>query len=93
MRYLFLALLGYLLIALIYALLIPFINKRKRVPAYLLLLLAFLVTPFLSMVSIKIWPGFGTGTDWVDAVKMGYPVFWTTLTLGLTGFLIKLKAW
>jgi hypothetical protein len=93
MKYLLLALLGYLLIALIYAWVLPFNDTRRRIATYLLLLLAFIVTPFLSMASIKIWPGFGTGTDWVDAVKMGYPIFWTTLTLGLTGFFVKLKAW
>lgn len=45
-----------------------------------------LVVP-LSMISILINSGFGSGTDWVDAVKMGYPVFWMTLMLGLMGII------
>ncbi len=38
----------------------------------------------LSFITIKLFPGYGNGTDWVDAVKMGYPVFYSILFIGLT---------
>ncbi len=50
-----------------------------RIAVYLLLTLP------LSYISILLLPGFGSGHDWVDATKMGYPVFWATLLTGMAG--------
>lgn len=37
----------------------------------------------LSLLSIKLIPGYGTSSGWIDAVKMGYPAFWITILLGV----------
>jgi hypothetical protein len=44
----------------------------------------------LSLVSVFILKGFGTGTQWIDAVKMGYPLLWICVLLGFSGiYLVK----
>jgi hypothetical protein len=43
----------------------------------------------LSLITILLIPGFGHQTGWIDAVKMGYPVFWVTVLLGVAGVWIK----
>ncbi len=64
-----------------------FLKKNKKINAFFITLLLVLTIP-LSLLTIQINTGFGSGTDWVDAVKMGYPIFWTTMLLGLTGIII-----
>jgi hypothetical protein len=64
-----------------------FIKKNKKTNILFISLFLLSVIP-LSLVTIKINTGFGNGTDWVDAVKMGYPIFWITMLLGFTGMVI-----
>ncbi len=45
----------------------------------------------LSMLSVQMLPGFGTGITFVDAVKMGYPFFWIVVMMGLLG--IRTASW
>lgn len=45
----------------------------------------------LSMATVQIFPGYGKGKDWVDAVKMGYPVFYSVLLTGLSSVWASLK--
>lgn len=61
------------------------LQKRKAV--YLSFSL-ILVIP-LSLLTVYLFPGFGDGKDWIDAVKMGYPVFWVTIILGYSGYLLS----
>jgi hypothetical protein len=63
------------------------IRKNKKINMLFITLLLLLSIP-LSLLTIQINRGFGSGTDWVDAVKMGYPIFWTTMLLGLIGIII-----
>jgi hypothetical protein len=66
------------------------IQKTKK----LNVLLTFFVIPFaffLSMVSVRYFPGFGNSNGWIDAIKMGYPVFWTIFLMGLSGSLIAIQ--
>lgn len=47
----------------------------------------------LSLLSIKLIPGYGAGSGWIDAVKMGYPAFWITILLGVAALrTIRLQA-
>jgi hypothetical protein len=46
----------------------------------------------LSLGSIHVFKGFGSGMQWVDAVKMGYPAFWINILLGISGSILVLKA-
>ena len=44
----------------------------------------------LSLISVLFIKGFGTGTQWIDAVKMGYPQLWICVLLGFSGiYLVK----
>ncbi len=63
------------------------IKKNKKINVLFITMLLLLTIP-LSWMTIYINTGFGHGTDWVDAVKMGYPIFWTTILLGLIGLII-----
>lgn len=45
----------------------------------------------LSNITIYMSTGFGNQTGWVDAVKMGYPVFWMLFALGVSGILVTKK--
>lgn len=89
-------LIGYLILSLIIFLLLGYTywflsnrflmpNKKKNT-----LLLAFmsLLTVPVSWVTVYIVPGYGSSYQWVDAVKMGYPVFWITLLLGISSIII-----
>ena len=49
--------------------------------------LLFLCTLPLSLLTVYLLSGFGHQIGLVDAVKMGYPAFWTNITLGLAGLL------
>lgn len=63
------------------------IRKTRKINILLITLLAGLVIP-LSLVAIQVNTGFGSQTGWVDAVKMGYPMFWMILLLGVSGIVI-----
>ncbi|MBK7871281.1 MAG: hypothetical protein IPJ74_11690 [Saprospiraceae bacterium] len=39
----------------------------------------------LSILTVRLLPGFGEHKSFVDAVKMGYPFFWITVMMGLLG--------
>jgi hypothetical protein len=65
-----------------------FIRKTKKIHILYLTLFSLAVLP-LSMMSIWICPGFGAGDGEIDAVKMGYPVFWMAMMVGLAGLLMK----
>jgi hypothetical protein len=65
-----------------------FIRKNTKKNILLISFLLPMAIP-LSLLTIEINAGFGTGTGWVDAVKMGYPIFWTTMLLGISGILIE----
>lgn len=64
-------------------------NKKKNI--LLLAVISLLAIP-AAWATVYILPGFGYGNDWVDAVKMGYPVFWITLLLGIGSIIISRKA-
>lgn len=64
-----------------------FIFKNKKSNRHIISTLVFLTIPF-SLLTIQIDPGYGSGTDWIDAIKMGYPVFWITIFFGLSGVFI-----
>jgi hypothetical protein len=46
-----------------------------------LIAVALLVTPVLSMATVQVLPALHGQTDLVHAVKMGYPTFWVTILL------------
>ena len=64
------------------------IKKNKKVNILFISFLAIEAIP-LSLLTILINTGFGSQTGWVDTVKMGYPIFWTTMLFGLAGILIE----
>lgn len=39
----------------------------------------------LSILTVRFLPGFGEGSTFVDAIKMGYPYFWIVGMMGLLG--------
>jgi|GEM_PF-3775189 len=63
------------------------IKRNKKINIIFITLLAILIIP-LSSLTIEINSGFGSQRGWVDTVKMGYPIFWTTMLLGVGGILI-----
>ena len=63
------------------------INPNRKINMLIISLLCPLAI-VLSMVTINVFRGFGSQTDWVDAVKMGYPVFWLTLATGFSGMIM-----
>jgi hypothetical protein len=60
------------------------IRKNRETNLLLICIITALVIP-LSLLTICLYSGFGSQTGWVDAVKMGYPVFWMTLLMGISG--------
>lgn len=63
------------------------IRTSKKANILLISFLAFLSLP-LSLLTIQLFEGFGSGNHWEDAVKMGYPIFWITMLLGGAGIII-----
>jgi hypothetical protein len=79
----------YLFLGLIYKITTgKFIKKSWKVNMLFIALILVFANP-LSIISIEINSGYGTGTSWIDAIKMGYPIFWTTILLGISGILIE----
>jgi hypothetical protein len=61
---------------------------KKHLVALFLLCIIFIYV--LSLISVFVIKGFGTGTQWIDAVKMGYPQLWLCVLLGFSGiYLVK----
>lgn len=73
-----------------------YITKRLIIKIRKFHILTFSLLPLtaiaLSVLNILLIPGFGSQSGFIDAVKMGYPVFWTILLLGLTAFAFSKKA-
>ncbi|HNK97912.1 MAG TPA: hypothetical protein PKO19_07365 [Chitinophagales bacterium] len=65
--------------------------KRIKFINMLLISFAAALSVILSLATVAIIPGFGTGTDLIDAVKMGYNVFWIIFMLGISGWSIAVK--
>jgi hypothetical protein len=63
---------------------------QKRFAALFVLCIVFMYV--LSLISVFIFKGFGTGTQWIDAVKMGYPLLWLCLLLGFLGIYLVQNA-
>lgn len=61
--------------------------KNRKINILYITILLLLSIP-LSFFTININTGFGTEKGFIDMVKMGYPVFWTTLMLGISGMMI-----
>lgn len=60
-------------------------NKKTNI----IFLTALIISSIpLSLLTIQLFTGFGTHKGWIDAVKMGYPIFWLTIGLGLAGMII-----
>lgn len=61
-----------------------------RSPSFHILSLAFMFIMCvpLSLISIDFFPAFGGGHNFIDAVKMGYPIFWVCLQLGILSYAI-----
>jgi hypothetical protein len=68
-----------------------FFKENSKWNILLIAVLLPLAIP-LSMLTIYFFPGFGTNTGFIDAVKMGYPIFWTIMMLGVSGILIERQA-
>lgn len=64
------------------------IKENKKINIVFIMALLLLAIP-LSLLTIQINPGFGSGTGWVDSVKMGYPIFWVSMLLGFSGLIIS----
>jgi hypothetical protein len=56
------------------------------------LVAVFITVVPASLATVEWIPGFGNGITFVDAVKMGYPMFWINVLLGWTAFAMVKKA-
>ncbi|MDX1940833.1 MAG: hypothetical protein SFU99_09805 [Saprospiraceae bacterium] len=78
-----------LVVVLLIAFSIHFITKktlhRVRWGHGLFIALGMVTVVPLSILSVELFPGFGNGSGFVDAVKMGYSFFWITVMMGLLG--------
>lgn len=83
------SLLLFLILGLSYWLVSNMWMKMNRKTNSLYIALSTLLTIPLSLLAIRIFPCFGSGTNWIDAVKMGYPVFWMIASLGISGLMIS----
>jgi hypothetical protein len=66
------------------------IQPMKRT-AFFYFVGAFLLTVPASLVSIHIFPALDGSTDYIHAVKMGYPAFWTVLLTAVAAGLSRQK--
>ncbi len=76
---------------LIYSFFVPLIGRNLRIIVLIHIISSFLLTILLSMVSITVLPGFGKDSEWIDSIKMGYPIFWGAFLLAMCSNLIKTK--
>jgi hypothetical protein len=72
------------------ALLNLWIHPMKR-SAFFYFVGAFLLTVPASLLSIQIFPALDGSTDYIHAVKMGYPAFWTVLLTAVAAGLSRQK--
>lgn len=70
-----------------YALINKLIIKTPK-KAIFLFVLSIIFSVIAGLITVAIIPGFGHGKSFVDSVKMGYPIFWLNLSLGLTSMII-----
>jgi hypothetical protein len=68
-----------------------FLFKSGRFHILTLVAVFITVVP-ASLATVEWIPGFGNGITFVDAVKMGYPMFWINVLLGWTAFAMVKKA-
>jgi hypothetical protein len=71
-----------------YWLITQLLIRKSKESAILIILFPALATFPFSSFTINLNSGFGTGTTWVDSVKMGYPIFWMTFFMGCSGIII-----
>jgi hypothetical protein len=65
---------------------------RKIHPLNILIsVFAVPVAVFVAGLFCQFFPGFGTGDDFVDTIKMGYLVFWVCLFFGISGWIFSLQ--
>jgi hypothetical protein len=57
----------------------------------LTLMAVFIAVVPASLGTVEWFPGFGSMHSFVDAVKMGYPIFWVNLFLGWTAYAMVKK--
>jgi hypothetical protein len=60
--------------------------RRRTVVLYII---AIVLSTGLGYLTVHFNRGFGTGTAFIDSVKMGYPIFWLNLFLGILPMLIN----
>lgn len=68
-----------------------FIKKNKKSNRHIILILSLLTIPS-SLLTIQMNSGYSSGKDWIDAIKMGYPIFWITMFIGLSGIIIACQS-
>lgn len=66
-----------------------FITRNSKKNIFLISMLAILPIP-LSFLMVHIYSfDYQEDTGWIDAVKMGYPMFWITVVMGISGWKIE----
>lgn len=69
-----------------------FIINRLIFRIYRITIFLFSISILFSIVfgllTVKMYPGFGSGKFFVDSVKMGYPIFWLNISFGLISLII-----
>ncbi len=60
---------------------------RTGISYYFWLFAALGAPVALSLLTVQVFPGLGSGATLADAVKMGYPLFWIVLCLGAVSLL------
>lgn len=63
--------------------------QKLKIWTVFLFPLIIVMSCIFGTLTIKIHSGFGSSTDFIDAVKMGYPIFWLEIFLGTYAFLIS----
>lgn len=64
-------------VAIIYSMYI----KSSILKTSIIILVALLLMPILSILTIKIIPAINGSTDYIHSVKMGYHIFWTSFAI------------
>jgi hypothetical protein len=64
-----------------------FLLKLRKITIFLYLG-PIVFSILFGLITININPGFGSGTTFIDSVKMGYPILWMNIFFGIIGVLI-----
>ncbi|MCP4437335.1 MAG: hypothetical protein GY810_00010 [Aureispira sp.] len=80
-----------LLVAIVFFLLKQWLLDATDRFHILTLIVALIAVVPMSLITVEYIPGFGVEDHFVDAVKMGYPVFWINVLLGITSFFMSRK--